>query len=240
MTKFYWVLGAVAVIGVAAVGYSVGSNNFGSAATEPVMVEGLDDPSTLVSLAQGVTKGDPNAPVTIVEFADYQCPGCGAFAMQVKPQLELNYIQNGKAKFVYYDYPLISIHAHAFLAARAARCANDMGKFWEYQDQLFRNQSNWAAKANVDSDFVGFAAAVGLDEGGFEACMKSDAFADVVTANMRLAEELGIQGTPTIMVSRGSGMARRLMSFDFPAIQQVVEDVLAEIAAEQAAAPTGN
>lgn len=240
MTKFYWVLGAVAVIGVAAVGYSVGSNSFGSAATEPVIVEGLDDPAQLMSLAQGITKGDADAPITIVEFADYQCPGCGAFALQVKPQLELQYITTGKAKFVYYDYPLISIHAHSFLASRSARCANDMGKFWEYQDQLFRNQSSWAAKTSVEGDFVDFAEAVGLDRGGFEACMKSDAFADVVTANMRLAEELGIQGTPTIMVSRGNGMARRLMSFDFPAIKQIVDDVLAEIEAEKAAAPSGD
>ena len=240
MTKFYWVLGAVAILGVAAVGYSVGSNSFGAVATEPVVIDGLDDPAQLMELAQGVTKGDPNAPITIVEFADYSCPGCGAFALQVKPQVELQFVQTGKAKFVYYDFPLTSIHPHSFLAARAARCANDMGKFWEYQDQLFRNQPNWAVKPNIEGDLVDFAGAVGLDEGGFEACLKSDAFADVVSANLRLAEELGLNGTPTIMMSRGKGMARRLMGFDFPSISSVMDDMLAEIEAEKAAAPSGN
>ena len=240
MKKFYWVLGIVAVVGLAAVGYSVGSNTLGAAATEPVVVEGLDDPTQLMSLAQGVTKGDPDAPITIVEFADYSCPGCGQFALQIKPQMELQYVQSGIAKFVYYDFPLISIHPHSFVAARAARCANDQGKFWEYQDQLFRNQPTWSVKPSVESDLMNFAGVIGLDEGAFETCLKSDAHADVVSANLRLAEELGIQQTPTLMMSRGKGMARRLMSYDFPSIQSVIEDMLAEIEAEKAGTPTGN
>ena len=101
MTKFYWVLGAVAVVGVAAVGYSVGSNTFGAAATEPIVVEGMDDMNQLVQLAQGVTKGDADAPITIVEFADYMCPACGDFALQHKPQLDLRYVETGKAKLVW-------------------------------------------------------------------------------------------------------------------------------------------
>jgi protein-disulfide isomerase len=237
MTKFYVVLGAIAVIGVAAVGYSVGSNAFGTAATEPVAVEGLDDMNQLVELAQGITKGDPSAPLTIVEFADYSCPGCASFAMQVKPSLDLQFVQTGKAKFTYYDFPLVSIHPNSFLAARAGRCANDQGKFWEYQDELFRNQSSWAMKQSVESDFVKFAETTGLDSGAFESCLKSDAHADVVTANMRLAEELGIDGTPTILVSRGKGMARRLMSFQLEAIQQLVQEMLAEVEAKPGTTP---
>lgn len=236
MTKFYWILGAVAVIGIGAVGYSVGSKSFGTAATEPVDVEGLDNMETLVELAQGVTKGDPNAPITIVEFADYQCPGCGSFALQVKPQIDLTYVQTGKAKFVYYDFPLLSIHAHSFLAARAGRCANDQGLFWEYQSEAFRNQATWVTHSDVMSDFVDFAATVGADTGTFEACLKSDAHADVVTANLRLAEELGLNGTPTIMISQGKGMARRLNSFDFGSIQSVVEGLLQDMQT----APSGN
>ena len=230
MTKFYWVLGAVAVIGIGAVGYSVGSGNLGTAATEPVDVEGLDNMETLVELAQGVTKGDPNAPITIVEFADYQCPACGSFALSVKPQVELQYVQSGKAKFVFYDLPLISIHPHAFLAARAGRCANDQGRFWEYQDVIFRNQPNWSTKQSVQGDFVGFAGDAGLDQGVFEQCLKSDAHADVVTANMRLAEQLGINGTPTVMISAGRGMARMLNSALFQDIQAEVERQLLTLA----------
>jgi len=239
MTKFYWVLTAVAVVGIAAVGYAVGSNRMGKAATEPIDVAGLDNMETLVAKAVGVTKGDPAAPITIAEFADYQCPGCGDFALRVKPQLDLNYVATGQAKFVYYDFPLISIHAHAFLAARAGRCANDQEKFWEFQQVIFRNQSRWASKTDVIGDFVDYAGEAGADKDVFETCLRSDAHADVISANLRLGEELGIDGTPTVMVSMGRGMARRLMSFDFESIKAAVEEILAQTSASETP-PPGN
>jgi len=228
MSKFYWVLGVVAVVGVAAVGYSVGSNTFGTAVSEPVEIEGLDDMQTLVEMAQGVTVGDASAPVTIVEFSDYQCPACGGFALSVRPQIDLVYVQTGKARFVHYDFPLTQIHAHSFLAARAARCANDQGKFVEFQDQLFRNQASWSTETAPIGTFLDYAANIGLDAGDFEGCVKSDEHAEVVSANMRLGYELGINGTPTVMISAGSGMARRLTSADFQSIQSVVEGFLGE------------
>lgn len=227
MTKFYWVFGAVAVVGVAAVMYSVGAGGFGVAASEPIDIEGLDNMETLVSMAQGVTKGDPDAPVTIVEFADYQCPGCGAFALSVKPQIDATYVQTGKAKFVYYDFPLVQIHASSFLAARAARCAVDQDMFWQYQDQLFRNQPTWAAQSAPIGSFIEYAGDIGMDQGEFESCVKSDKYADLVSANLRLAQELQLSGTPSILISAGGGMARRLNSYDFQSIQTVVEQLLA-------------
>ena len=78
-----------------------------------------------------------------------------------------------------------------------------------------------------------------LDETSFEACLKSDRFADVVSSNLRLAEELGINGTPTIMVSRGRGMARRLPGYDSQSIAAVVDEMLAELQAEAPNAPSG-
>ena len=122
MKKLYIILGAVVVI----VGFMMLRGGPGSlipAVREPVEVVGLDDTATLVRLAQGVTRGDPDARITIVEFGDYQCPGCAGFATYVEPELLAAYVETGKAKFVYYDYPIISAHRNAFLAARAARCA---------------------------------------------------------------------------------------------------------------------
>lgn len=239
MTKFYWVLAAVAVLGITAVGYAVGAKRMGKAVTEPIEVEGLDNMETLVAKAVGITKGDPAAPITIAEFADYQCPSCGVFALSVKPLIELNYVQTGKAKIIYYDFPLISIHAHSFLASRAGRCANDQGRFWEYQQVMFRNQSTWVSRSDVLDAFVDYAGQAGADPEPFEACLRSDAHADVVTANLRLAEQLGIDATPTVMVSMGRGMARRLVGYDYESVKAAIDEVLA-LASTPAPPPPGN
>jgi len=229
MTRFYYILGIVAVIGLGIVAWSVGSQAMGTAATKPVDIEGLDDMNKLVELAQGVTEGDASAPITIMEFADYSCPACGQFALVTKPQVMKQYIETGKAKFVYHDFPLTSIHPHSFLAARAARCARDQDKFWQYQDLLFRHQAEWITKNSVDGDLRNFAEQAGLNVDDFESCVNSDAHADVVTANLRLATELGINQTPTIMVSAGGGTYRMLGGYDFRAVQTEVDRLLAEM-----------
>lgn len=201
LVRFYVILGAVAVVGVGALGYSVGSSLVGGAVTEPVELPGVDDPQQLFRMARGVEQGDPDAPVKLYEFSDYQCPWCARFALDIKPLLTVSYIETGKVLYVYYDFPLIQIHKHSFLAARAARCAADQGKYWEYHDRLFAEQARWSAQGSVTDDFVGYATAEGLDRQAFEQCLKSDRHADVVTANLRLAEQLGVQGTPTLYIN---------------------------------------
>ena len=224
---FYYILGAVAVLGIGIVGYAVGSQAFGSATSEPVELQ-VESDRELVEMAQGVVAGDPNAPVTIVEFGDYTCPGCGTFARQVMPIVERNFIEPGKASFVYYDYPLVQGHPNSFLAARAARCAGDQDSYWEYQDALFRNQAEWGLSQSAAGLFVDYAEEIGLDEGDFESCLESDRHAETVTANMELGNALGVNSTPTIMVSRGQGMAQRLGNFNYAAIEQAVNEALEE------------
>jgi protein-disulfide isomerase len=224
MKKFYLIFAAVAVVGIGAVGYSVGSGTLAATASEPVAIEGADDMARLVEMAQGVTLGDANAPVTIVEFGDYQCPACGQFALSVKPQIDLSYVDQGRAKFVFYDFPLVSIHPNAFIGARAARCAGDQDRYWEYHDQLFQNQSRWSTQANPVGTLVDYAGPAGLDAGEFEACLKSDRHAELVSANMQLGAQLGVSGTPTLMVNAG-GQTRRLNSNSFQAIQGVIESL---------------
>jgi len=225
MKKLYIVLAAVAVIGIGAVGLSVGSGG-GAAVTAPVPVEGLDDPERLVELAQGMTKGDESATVSIIEFGDFQCPACQGFAMQVKPQVELAYVESGRVKFVYYDWPIVSGHPNAFLAARASRCAADQGMYWEYHDNLFRNQGRWAPLTNPVSTFVEYAETLGLDRGEFASCVNSDRHAELVTANMELGNQLGVNQTPTIYVEQG-GSARRVGP-DFQTLSQYIESILSE------------
>lgn len=228
MTKFYVILGVVAVLGVGAIGYSVGSGGLGAAASEPVEVEGLDDPRRLVELAQGMVRGEDDAPITIVEFGDFQCPACSQFSSMVKPQVLAAFVESGRAKFVYYDFPLTQAHAHAFLAARASRCADDQERYWDYHDMLYARQNDWAFSSSPSGQFVSYAEELGLDGGDFESCLKSDEHAVTITANMRLGEILGVPGTPTVLVSRGEGMARRLSTFSYEAIRDAVEEVQGE------------
>lgn len=222
----YYVLGAVAVLGIGLVAYSVGSSAFSSAATEPVELT-FESDEQLVALAQGETMGDPEAGVTIVEFGDYQCPACGSFALQFKPQIEARFVETGEAKFVFYDFPIPSIHPNAFLAARAARCAGDQGAYWEYHTTIFQNQSRWSTANLPTSAFEDYAEQVGIDEGEFSACLNSDRFADVVTANMELGGRMGVGGTPTVLINV-DGQTRRLNDYSIAAIQAAIESVRGE------------
>lgn len=95
-----------------------------------------------VSMGDLPVQGNNNAKITIIEFSDYQCPFCERFFTQTEGQLKKEYIDTGKVKFYYRDYPLSQIHPGAQKAAEAARCAGDQGKYWEYHDLIFQNQQN--------------------------------------------------------------------------------------------------
>ncbi|MDT8341558.1 MAG: thioredoxin domain-containing protein [Longimicrobiales bacterium] len=210
----------------------------GGVALAPVEFEGMDDPATVVGMARGVTRGNPDAPITIAEFADYQCPGCAGFAGQVKPLLDQAYGDGDQVKFVFYDYPLVTIHPHAFLASRAARCAADQDRYWDYHDALFRNQQAWSLSQSAPLGlFEDYAAEAGLEASAFRACLRSDMHAELVTANMQLGNLLGVTGTPTVMVSQGDGTARRLGDTSFPGVRGVVDEMLANLAPQSAGGP---
>jgi len=210
---FYILLAIVAVAGIASIAYTLKGS--GGAATKPVDLSGLENPRQLYEMATAVKQGPDDAPVKVVEFADYSCPACRQFDMQIMPVLKQKFLASGKVQFIFYDFPLIEIHPHSFLAARAARCAGDQGKFWEYQDALFRSQPSWAEnQAAPVSDFEDAAAKLGLDKGAFSRCLKSDKYADIVTANRKLAEQLGIDSTPTVLVNNRRWMGQTPQSLE--------------------------
>ncbi len=154
-----------------------------------------------VSLDDDPVKGNPNAPITIIEFSDFQCPYCSKFHTQTLPELEKNYIQTGKVKFVYRDLPLAS-HANAMPASIAAECADEQGKFWEYHDILFKNQGVWnALSSDAASDrFSAFAVELGMNPSSFESCLGSSKIADEVTKDSIDARKYGATGTPTFFI----------------------------------------
>ncbi|MEN8376239.1 MAG: DsbA family protein [Gemmatimonadota bacterium] len=194
------IIAVIAIVGAAALAWSMFGG--GGAATEIVEFaeDEAPDPQELIQLAQGILKGDADAPVQIIEFADYQCPGCRAFATNVLPTLQ-SYIDAGSARLTFYDFPLTNIHQHAVLAARAARCAGDQDSYWAYHDVLFGRQPVWSAERRATDEFVEYAGLVGLDQGNFEACLQSDRFATEVSASVRLGQELRVSSTPTVFVN---------------------------------------
>lgn len=226
MKKFYLLFGAVAAIGIGVVAFNVGSSVLSDAVSAPIVLD-LEDDEALVELAQGVTSGDPDAPVTIVEFGDYQCPACGSFGLSVKPQIDGTFVESGEAKFVFYDFPLVSIHPNAFIAARAGRCADEQGGFWEFQETMFRNQSQWSTVATPAGTFADYAADLGMDKGQFGDCVNSDRYADVITANMELGARMGVSGTPTILIN-ANGQLRRVNNNDYQSIVGAIEGLTSE------------
>jgi len=155
-----------------------------------------------VSLDDDPFKGNPNAPVTVVEFSDFQCPFCSRFFTQTLPALEENYINTGKIKLVYKDFPLDNLHPNARPAHIAAECADEQGKFWEYHDVLFENQGQWSrlSSADLSSQLNQYATSMGLDSASFDSCLSSPSMADEVNADFLQAASYGATGTPTFFI----------------------------------------
>jgi protein-disulfide isomerase len=201
MKTFYIVLAVVAVVGIGAIVYSMNRSSAGMA-TAPVDLN-VANADSLLQTARGITIGEENAPVRVLVFSDFQCGACGVWAGQLEPNLKSEFVETGKVRYTYYDYPLVSIHANAFLAARSGRCAEDQGKFWEYHDRVFANQNVWAFSQSPPVDqFTQYATEAGLDVNAFTGCLRSDRHADVVTANVLLAEQLGVNSTPTVFIGQ--------------------------------------
>ena len=150
-------------------------------------------------------KGDPDAPLVIVEFSDFQCPFCGRFYEQTLPLLERDYIDTGKARLVYRDMPLESIHPQAPAAHIAAECAGDQGMFWEYHDLLFDRQGEWSRlqPAALEGALAGYAGELGLD-GTFAECVRSPEAAREMQLDLAQALGMGLTGTPTFLIG-GNG-----------------------------------
>jgi protein-disulfide isomerase len=151
----------------------------------------LTQPRGTLSLKDSWARGDANAPVTIVEYADYECPYCQAQA-PVLDKIEAEF--QGKLNLVYKDTPL-PMHPHAEKAAEAARCAGVQGKFWEYHDQLFKTR-----KLDMD-ELKKLAGTLKLDTDAFNKCLDSGEVADKVKENLNEATSLQIEGTPTFLIN---------------------------------------
>jgi protein-disulfide isomerase len=135
--------------------------------------------------------GSENASMTVVVFSDFECPFCGQFARETFPQVKAKYVDTGKMRIVFKQFPL-SIHEHAELAAQASLCAHDQEKFWEYHDLLYSHQQDLALE-----DLKAYAQDIGLNAERFNSCLDSGQYQTQVASEKVLGTQSSVTGTPT-------------------------------------------
>ena len=159
-------------------------------------------PTPQISADDDPVIGDPNAPITIIEFSDFECPFCERFSTQTLPAIQEEYIDKGLVKLVYRDFPLQNIHPNAVITALAAECADDQGAFKEMHDTLFATRSEWS---KVDSQgivevLVKYADAIEIDTDEFETCVVTGEHVDDIRKDIEDGRAYGVSGTPGFYV----------------------------------------
>src|SRR5829696_6573403 len=204
-TPFYAALAVIAVVGIGALAY---------VASRPKNAATTVDPATVVAgEPQGYLLGKPDAPVQVIEFADFECPACAQFATLAEPDIRKRLIEPGTISYRFYDYPL-AMHKNTWQASNAAACADEQGKFWEMHDQLFNQQDRWNGQATSrpKSQFQGYAKAIGLNVDQWEACFDARKYEARIKANEALAMKRGAGQTPTFVI--GNQMVGGAIGFD--------------------------
>lgn len=143
--------------------------------------------------------GSADAPVTIVEYADYQCPYCYRFHTGTYPEIRKNFIETGKVRFIKRDFPL-PFHQNALSAAQAARCAGDQGKFWEMHDLLSSNPKSLGPES-----YAKYASNLRLDRDGFKSCIESEKHLADIRESGKTGASIGITGTPSFVIGTVKG-----------------------------------
>src|SRR3989344_8910929 len=143
--------------------------------------------------------GSPDAPVTFVEFGDFQCPFCERFYQTTEKELIEKYVKTGQVKFIWRDFAFLG--QESYDAAVAARCAGEQGKFWEYHNYLFENQRGENQGGFSMINLKNFARALNLDPGRFNSCLDSQKYISAVEKETELGRQLGVDGTPSSFIN---------------------------------------
>ena len=213
------IIGLIAAVGIAA--FFAGSYT-SSLSSDQVSEEDLDEaiaklelkmlrnqlpteqpkPPVRISADNDPIIGDPNAPITIIEFSDFQCPFCARFDSQTLPLLVEEYIDQGKVKLVFRDFPIQSIHPNAVAASAASECANEQGKFREMHDMLFDRQSEWSRQdgASALALFSQYATEIQLGQERFDSCLASGKYIEEIRKDLEDGRDYGVSGTPGFFV----------------------------------------
>jgi len=177
-----------------------------------------------IGVDDDVVLGDAKAKVLMIEFGDYQCPSCRMFWREVEPRLKKEYIDTGKVKLVFRDFPIVQIHPEAMLAAIAVDCAGAQDKYWLMHDKVYREQDKGedGVVRFKDTDLKRWAKDIKLDTAAFNECLDSQKYRDEVAKDKADGDAVGIQGTPTFFINgRVVGGAQ-----PYPVFKKIIDEEL--------------
>lgn len=201
---------ATGMNGFAATGLGGGGNNNGAPIvdnTAPPLPPPTND--TPADPDDDPVLGKADAPITLIEFTDYQCPFCSRHFTQTYAQIKKEYIDTGKVKYVLRDFPL-GFHPNAQKAAEASECADDQGKFWEMHDMLFNKQQEWSNLPSGVETFKKYAADLKLNAGTFNECLDSGKHQEETQKDMAAGSASGIDGTPGFWILGPDGQTQKI------------------------------
>jgi protein-disulfide isomerase len=195
LKPFYSALAVLAVGGIGVLGYLMSHPRRVSIPANVVVQ--LSDTLGF----RGYLLGSDSAPIEVTEYADYQCPQCGAFATIQFPDVQRRLISTGRVRWRYRDFPLDNLHSFTRVASHSAACANDQGRYWPQNASIYDGQGEWAISRNAGDAFRGYAKANGLDLAAYDACMASAKFAGRIQASYDEGVAVGVTGTPTFLIN---------------------------------------
>jgi len=191
--------------------------------TQPTQ-QPLQEPTVQVSVDDDPSMGDSKAPITMIEFSDFQCPYCARFYTEAFSDIKKNYIDTGKVKFVYRDFPL-SMHQYAQKAAEAAECAEEQGKYWEYNNALYTKQETWSSTGIEGLKQI--ASDLKLDTTKFNDCLTTGKYTSEVQKDLRDGAAAGVSGTPTFFIGTPEKGYQKLVGAQpFSMFKQTIDPLL--------------
>lgn len=186
---------------------------------QPISVSMDDDP----------IRGDQDAPITIVEFSDFQCPYCARFQIQTLPLILEQYVDTGKVKFVFRDFPIQNSHPNAMPAAVASECAHEQDKYWQYHDALFENQGVWnkVELTSAITIFKEFATKLDLNQDQFDSCLDSGKYIKEISNDLKDGKSYGVTGTPGFFIGNEEiGFVKINGAQPFEAFKSIIDSQL--------------
>lgn len=212
-SSLIWLIGG-AVVMVALIAFAIYLNM-------PRPTGPIAQPEVDTAWIDGMSLGDPNAPVLVETFEDFLCPHCNEWSSTVGMRIEEDYIKAGKVRMVYRTFPLQGFAPASTMAAQAATCAAEQNSFWPYHDRLFAAQSRGQAGYTVDQ-LINYAGELNLDQQAFTQCMGNTQHQDTINGTVQEGVERGVSGTPSIFINGQS------IQSDWGSVQGEIDRLLAE------------